>query len=664
MTTTAGAPVVADPALHGDAPSSRRSRDTWVLGVLVGTGVGATVLVAGAAGLVTGVVGLLLAIIALVGVPTSALLSRRILVNGVIALGWLPLFAWFSWSPPGGRVAALLAVAVGGVAGWAAAGPRGGRLRRMLPRTARADLLLPLAAGAGAAMASPWLRTPSPTSALSMLMLGWDHAAHYDMTAMIRTHGSVVWAIAMPPSGETWAFEHYPQGSHTVVAGLMELLGGPSPGVPADEVVLYARALGLLFVLLVLLLVAGVAAVPALRRRPLVAAMVAGVVTAALCWGPGGLVVAGGFPNFLTATALLACLPLLVIPSGRWPAPIPLLAVGGALVGIAHSWALLLTMAAPTALALLFPLRRRRAAAGLATWIVSAPIVAAAAASVLVAVAVIRVQSLGAVVVLGGGIVSRPLLELGLAGVALVVAVALLARRHGRRRSDEAVRAVVVAAGPLVGAVLAAWIASVQLRANGLGYYLWKYAIALEVLAVVVGSVAGGIALARSRRLLRSVPRSFGVVGAVVVAVLLAFGAPHPLLGGQVVRESGGSQGRTALATTSDTPSVEAGRLLAAAGAMRQVDPPVIYVPVEPAGSPSPALLGQWGLALSGTWVEKTGAPTEVLLTADLSAANLPDLVRTLLTRYPEVAVVVPPEVAAEVRDVLGEDLAGRVHSW
>jgi hypothetical protein len=71
--------------------------------------------------------------------------------------------------------------------------------------------------------------------------------------------------------------------------------------------------------------------------------------------GPGADSLSFGHVNFLVATALVVVLALVALPMPRVTSPLQLAALAGALVGVAHNWILLLTLAAPAALAAAFP---------------------------------------------------------------------------------------------------------------------------------------------------------------------------------------------------------------------------------------------------------------------------------------------------------------------
>lgn len=651
----------------GEERRVRGEAAATVRGVVVGLLVTGVVVVGRRAGVLDGSVGLVLGAVLALAVPTSRLLSRRVLLTGCLAFGWLPILWWWDLPTGGvGRVTLLLALTSGVLAGWVAAGRRPGlRVRRLVPRVATVDVLTGGALAAALSMLSPWWVARSGASALAMLSLGWDNSAHFDMTEMIRAHGAVVSAVGAPPGGGTWSYVNYPQGYHSIAAATMELVGSPHLGSAGAEVALYARSMGLVAVAAVVMVVAGIASVPALRRRPLIAAVAVVVVGAGFLWGPGGLVLEDGFPNFFLACALVAAVPLVALPIARWPSPLLLAALGGALVGIAASWALLLTMAAPVALAILLPARRSRARASRRSWAISVVIAVVTGAVIVREVLVIGVQPLTSILTLGGGVTHRPLIETDVVVSLAILIVLVLALRSRRPWSGAVARLVGATGGLAVGVAFAAWIAYVQTRTGPLSYYFWKYAISLELLALVLGAVALATLMARSRLLAGSTWGTPAAAAAVVVIVGAGFGAPYPTITTVThLPESAGLIAHVRLALASMDPSPQIRELLAATSASPPVAQRSVYVPIGNPGMPDSAVLGQWNAALTGTWTDDRNRPIGMLVGSDMSLVGGTDVVRELLKSDPTLVVVVPPEYAGLVRTAVGSASGERVRTW
>ncbi len=102
---------------------------------------------------------LAVALLAVLAVPTSRQLSRRILLSVCLAFGWITLL-WWAPLPVGeiGRAILLLAALVGALGGgWVAGGPWRSRLRRLVPRCAVVDAYPPVLVLCTGWVLYPWL---------------------------------------------------------------------------------------------------------------------------------------------------------------------------------------------------------------------------------------------------------------------------------------------------------------------------------------------------------------------------------------------------------------------------------------------------------------------------------------------------------------------------
>lgn len=652
--------IVATPRADGDRPVP--GARGWLGPVLVGAALAAVVVAGRVAGLLDGPVGLLLAVGIVLAVPTSRLLSRRIVLAVPILFGWFPLVAWLHL-PVGslGSVTITLAVVAGVLGAWVARAR--GRLRLLVPRLALVDGVPLVTLVLAVYMLAPWLLAHTGESAVSMLVAGWDNVAHFDMTEMIRQHGTVVARIAQPDDG-TWAYAHYPQGYHAMTSAVMELLGSPVVGGPAFESVLYVHAFGVVFVAGLVAVGAGIAALPALRRHPWIALLGSGLMSVVVLFGPSAHVLVDGFPNFLYACILLCLVPLLVVATPRWTSIVPLLALSGALVGIAHSWALLLTMAAPMALVILLPLRRRLPS----SWRHRAAIIGiglASAVAVVLAVLTIEIQSIAAIMVIGGGISPRGLAEKYIIAAWLGAALLALATVVRRPRRGHVHRALWVSVGPLTGIAFTVWIMAVQTGHEGAGYYFHKYVIALELLMATVAVVAGSLALAHThRRSTFGLPASIALFATAGLFMLGLFGAPTsglaertgaPLATGGVARET--------LFLRSGAPAPGVSDLLAAAQLTRETEGRSVYLPLG-AVFVHPGSIGQWNAALSGRWVDQVNKPIGTMLRFDVSSCDDPHWVYGILASDPDLTVIVPPACVDAVRAEVGDQEPYRVRTW
>lgn len=638
----------------------------------VGTGAGvglaaaALVLVGRSTGLLDGAPALVLALVAVLAVPTSREASRRVLLAGCAVLGWFPMTWWFAWPGDLGRSGLLLAGLVGALAGWVAAGP--GRRRRaalLVPRVRAVDALPVLAALAAVVVVWPWLRVATGGGALSLLLPGWDHSAHYDIVAMMREHGTVVSAVGPGPLGDTWSYGAYPQGFHAVAAGLMELLGGPVPGSAAAEVLAYARTLGLMTVAGTVLLAAGVTALPFVRRRPFAAVPAVTLVVGGFLLGPMGWVLRDGFPNYAMATVLLACLPLVVLSTAQWPPTTHLVAIGGALVGVAHGWVPLLVMGLPAAAVLLVPWPWRRGARRRRPGVLDAVVIAATAVGGVVAVAMVARQPVTEVLTIAGAVTPLPLWLLvgpaGLAGLAcLAAAWRLRPLRPRRARPPRTLRMVATTVVPAAGVAGALLIAIVQLRAGGeLGYYFRKFTMSMALLSIVLLAVAAVWAVPDRPSWVRRPRTAWALSAAATLVATQAYGFTVP---GDVVRGTSPALGlRAETAAAARTPSALADDLWAAADA--GLAPDRRHVFLAPPGV-NTASAGQWYNAVAGRWTDESNELLRLLLGSAATPQERAAVATAVLSADAEAVVIVRPAERAELGELVGPELARRVVSW
>jgi len=625
------------------SPAARRAVAGGI-GVLV-TGV---VAAPQAAGLLPGPLTVALAVAAGLAIPSSRLLARRILWHGAILAGVVPALWWVDL-PLGsvGRAGLLLAVALGGLAAWLAWDGVGAlmvRARRLLPELHVVDLLPLGAALASAWFLAGWLRVSTGAQALAALVPGWDHSAHFGMVRALRLTGATADAVPAPP-GETWQFASYPQGYHAGVATLMEAMTGARPADLGTELVTYLRATSVLLIGAAVLVAAGLCAIPALRRRPAIATPVAAFAVAALVVGPGAMSFAHGFVNFVVAAALTACVPLVVVGMPRVTLPVPLAALGGLLVAVAHGWALLLVMALPMAAVAALPVARSRWRADRRTWWACGAVAAATAAGLLAAARILLVHDVDAVLILPGGVLGP---EMG--ALVLVVASALGLALWGATRSTT--RTTWSAVGPAAGLVAAAAVALLQLRAGGeLSYYFWKLMIGVELVSVVVL----GIAVARTARPAPATRSRAARTRVAVASLVLAAGAT------QVFGVAGdGSE----IFPVPDFKLPHAEAALAAAEVASAAGTPTVVLTPPAEHALNPLSAQQWHLGLAGRWTAQANAlAADTLVTDAGGGVELVAAARAVLAQ-PGVQVVAPPEAAAMLRSDLPDELAARVLTW
>jgi hypothetical protein len=639
-----------------------------VRGLVFAVAAAGVVLVGRTSGALDGTAGVLVATVLILLVPTSRDVNRRILLAGCLLLGWTQLLWW--WPLPVGslgRVTIGLAVLAGTLGAWVGAAEHpASRARRLLPKLRPADAVAPLTAVLGFAVTQPWLQAKTSTQTLGMLMDGWDNVAHFSMVHMIRRYGVTVDALAPPSPGATWQFASYPQGFHAAAATVVELLIGPAESDLGSELLAYTRALALLVVAATVLMVAGFCALPALRRRPGFAAPVAAFVAAVVFVGPGSLAVNGGIGNFAIACCLVVAVVLLAVPAERVVAPLTLAAIGGAVVGIATSWALLLVMALPALLILLLPLRRGR-------WRASATQAATSIVLVLVvlgclvrtAIVLSRVQAVDPLTINGG----RVPVHVGLlVAVTLAITGACVVLLRGGARRGTWMRVGGVMGVPAFGVGAAAALIAVQVKANGeVTYYGLKFMLGMEI--VLLPLLVVPLLHLLDRYVLRPLPRRRAgrLVG--ITSSLLVAAALTQVFGLTVSGYSGIGLGAEAQGVTNDARQMQvvahppsAADLAERVAHMEEPVPPegAFFLDVPSDGRVSSILTAQWFLAFTDTWTLDANS-----VAADTVIKNMPEAAavaeQILYARPGAVVVVRREELGALEREIGDPDLFARI---
>lgn len=627
-----------------------------------------------ALGVLEGYAAVLLLVLVLLLLPTSRVLSRRILLVGSIAVGAAPLL-WLVPVPTLGlgRSVLLTALLVGGLAAWVAGDPVP-RARTLVP-SARALDAVPLVAAAGAAfLASPWLRASGPSSSLALLQAGWDNSAHFSMTHTIRLLGHTYDGTAAGVAGESLKFADYPQGMHAFVATVVELLVGEQTGDAGTELVAFDRALGLSVVVAVALAAAAVCSMPVLRRRPGIALVATTVVVTVLAIGPGAVLVAGGFFNFYLAVALCIAAVAIASTMPRVIMPLHLGALLATLVGVTYGWVVLLALALPAALLVLVPLRRSRFRGSRAQWVVCSVLVALALAAAVRAAGVLSTLDASEVLVIDGGIPPLSLSLTVLSAVVAVVGCMLWAARRSRRAWWSR-RESWLAAVPLSGVVVATAMAVLQLEASDqLSYYFWKFAYGLLLVSTMVASVAFAHVVVQTvpdsrRGAARSVVGSRRRAALAVVAaagVTQVFGLTP--VGSAIpasVDVAPGIQVRADLErrASSDAPALDA--VVAAAESSRALGNRQLTVLPLGAEQVHPLSAAQWAFALTGRWTVEANAAATPLVGLDGSSGATTHIISLLLAADPAATVVTDPETLARYLESSPEsDFASRIRTW
>ena len=642
---------------------------------------GAVVVVLRSTGLLEGWAALLTAVVAVLAIPTSRSLSRRVLIAGCLFFGWVPMLWWVPLPVgPLGRATLLLAATVALTSAWIAAADRPTeRLRRLLPRLRWIDALPPLAAAAAAVVLLPWLTVRDGAAALTVLIKGWDNVAHVNIVLMIRANGVTVPNLPAPPDGTAWAYFNYPQSFHANAATLVELMSSPVMGTPAQEVTRLMVVIGLINIALVFLLAAGICALPWLRSRPFVALPAVIVMFSLIVLGPGAASLGFGFTPFVLASALVCTGWLTAITMPRVAMPLQVAAVGGSVVGVAHNWAPMLVMAIPAVAALAFPLRRRRWSAGRLQWILTAVLVVLTAFGVATAFHILRSLNAGEISTRPGGLELPPLgLTLTLAFVAMAMCLAAFRLRRvrhngtppdGKRHDDAGVRLAWLAVVPVFGLVLSAILVAKNLAIDQeLTYYFWKFLTGVEIVSVVLIAAAATTLIAmlipvERTRIGRAATIATSILVALGMTQVFGYAGPWPW---PDTKNSVSAGSRLAAQTKGllEGPTGAAANLLAGA-VVRPAQPGqrIVFIPIVPGDVVQPDLGYRWHMVLSQTWTTRAdtldlGIPP--ILGASQGAAKATSVLMT----YPDAVVLIRPDELSAVRSLVAPELRERIITW
>lgn len=625
--------------------------------MLAAAGGFAAIVVLRAAGFLDGFWVLALFLLLLLAIPLAKTLSRRILLIFPVLLGAVPLLWWLpwpAWFPDRGTL--ILAGAAGAALGAATFyASSGRRIAALVPQIRWIDVV-PLAAGAAAA-AVQWnlLTVRRAEDALLLLVQRWDNASHFDMFHMIRTEGQVISLLPAGPDGSTWSFADYPQGFHSLLATLAELVHGTGIRPVGDELVSFAILGAVVIILASVLLAAGLCALPVFRRHTVLGVTSVALVSAGWILGPGAASYLHGFPNFYLAVALSASAVLLALSMDRVTLGLPLAAAASAAVGVAHNWIPLMVYVAAALFVALLPFRRSRwrssASSKVTMGLISALGLASAAAAVSQVVSVEVDDVLTAAT-------NFPEFNLGVVWILIVLGVVtyiLLFGRYGSRirRSPSGQRArwtvLVFGSGLAVAVVMSV----LQIQQTGsLSYYAEKFILSFELIAMVLLAVtsihvaegaAGMSALPRIslRAPAKNRHRRLAASAAGVLVASQAFGstihvstigleASAPAVKERILQDK--------LLETGPTESVL--NLLAAKSYSGGA--PTMYLTTTPSLI-DPILAQQWYSALSRTYTDHSWELSWNMFALYKGNAGLADAVEGILDDDPTAELIVDP---------------------
>jgi hypothetical protein len=651
-----------------------------MLPFLVGLVVGASILSLDVLGALAGPPALVITVLLWVAIPSSHRLSRRLALNGAVALGVVPVLWWLPW-PEAISVshsAVILAAGAAIVAGWASVSTRARHF--LIPSVEVADFI-PF----GALLISVWYFKPfgtydSGVASIALLRraFGNDNVAHFDMFEMIRRNlvSGIGWPL--PRDGSLFAYVPYPQHFHSFAAFLAELWSGADLRSVDSETGLYGVAVSLAIGAGFVTLIAAIVSMRTLRGRWVLAGIAATSVFSSLLLGFGSTALSFGFPPYLFAIISTLIAVVIALDSGV-ARNVELLAVGAAIVAVAHSWSLLTPIAGIALVTMLarmpWPLYQRKVyLAVLAVVISVASLAGVGFAFYLVIAATSPVGSPDSVLSTGGAIPTTSIpLTFGVAFALIALSVVILAQSRRRRLLFGRSGAFVLFASVAAVAVLeaAALIAVQLIRADSLSYFQFKFINAIYLLLVVLFVLAGALATAilAPRRAQRERGRSIALMvggAAAVVAILLSAGTTTPAQAGIGRDQFPGLQFRFNLNDQAQRPTGSDARLIEAASVMAEWP---CARPVYVGGYPDDPRLeesNQWAMSLSSTWTEESGDINRFLVSrySERPLIELDSIVVPLLEEEEFRCVVIAPGLRQALAAETLETFGTRIFSW
>lgn len=652
-------------------PRFRTSRARVVLPWLAAVLVVAALLVVDAFGLLAGIPAVALAVGLWIAIPSSNRLSRRLAINGAVALGVVPVLWWLPWPATiaVSHSAILLGLGAGAVVYLAFASARS--RRSLIPSFTVADLL-PL----GAALVTAWFFRPffalgSGPNAFTMLRgaFGNDNVAHFDMFDMIRRNLVSGMGWPKPDDGSLFAYVPYPQHFHSFAVFAAELWAGAGIDSVDGEIRLYGIGTSLTIAFCFVTLIAAVVGLRALRSRWVISGVVAAAAFSFVLLGFGSTALSYGFPPYLFA--ILATLVGVVIAMDSGVAKnAEVFALGASAIAVAHSWSLL-TPVVGTAVVLMatrlpWSAYRARWRTAIPTFLIALFTATGVGFALYLVVAATSPVGAPDEVLSTGGAIPTTSVSVTLALGAGVFALALLAlSRIGAVRPWTGGSNAFVVLGGVAAVATAEALALilVQLgRTGALEYFQYKFLNAIYLILAVL--LVLGVALAIARE--PSPTTRFSRVGAVAGGASLAFALVITSGLPVAIQPFPGLQFRDNVYAHSLDATESDQRVIAAATVMATwpCERPIYLAPQ--ADDPRMEESNQWAMSLSATWTENA-APINTYLVSRFSESPIDDIdstVSSLLDGDDGRCVIVEPKamdaIGAEVRSGYGS----RIISW
>jgi hypothetical protein len=620
-------------------------------------------------GLLQGMPALVFAVLLVVVLPTARVLSQRILFNGLITAGMVPLSWWLPERFLGIDHGTLLLASLSGVLAWWVFSGQvwARRARRLLPRTRWVDSIPFLAALLSALSLGTMLAARSPLDVLSILTSRWDYQSHFSIYYMIRSHGEVIPTIPLGADGTTWGFAEYPQGFHALLATVSEIVR-PSIASLDSELTAFIHLQAGVTALTVLIVTAGLCSIPAVRRRPALTATGTAIAVAAWVYGPGSIPAYEGFANFYLACGMATATVLALLTFQRRVPVVGVAAVSAGLVSICNNWLLLVTLVAMVLVTRLVAVVRQRSGYSRTWWILSGLI--CAVSLVGMALPVIQISPLikQSQNILGAqGGIAFP--DFGLALLAIVLALVLgFANRSmsSRTRSwklrAERLDISRAAMGLFIPIALCIWLAvSQSIQSGAISYYFYKYLIALLLLAWPLAAAAAAALLPPAMPADKST-RSYGLAAGLCILAVTStqvFGFSVP--GMQTLGLPPTARPLTEMAAQQVRMTITGGFISRLLRSANQPQPEsTVYISGPNGLDPVLAARWQWGMRAASSSATTDLSFEIVDIAKDYGRA--PEVIGRILADNPGISVIVDPELFDPVHQyLLGRGLADRL---
>lgn len=636
-------------------------------------------------GVLQGLAAFGLVAVLLVLIPSARTFSRRIALNGAIALGVVPMLWWFPWPQIAGvsHSGVILGLAVGFIL-----------FRLTLDHTSRRGLLPSVAAVDGLPVAvglfSAWYFLPffthsSGVASVSILtqVFGNDNVAHFNMFEMIRrTLTSGPWWPSAP-DGSPFAYVWYPQHFHTFSAFVAELWAGTGIGVADVETGLFGIGAVTTMLVGVVVLAAGVSALNPLRVRPGLATVVVAACVSVLLLGTGSEAFPYGFPSFYLAFVVTVLAVVLAL-NARPTSTVELFAVAVSVIVVAHSWSLLTPIAG---IAFVWAAVRLPWASFRKRWVSGIPAVITVfimAGGVLFALYLVykstrSVGSPDAVLSIAGGIpvvrsVVIILIGIALIGITLGAIVTAPEPRIGGRFAGPL---TLIGLAGAVGLFEAVALIVIQLgRADQLSYYQLKFLLAVGILFSILLVLAIALWVAETTRIPKDIVGRLlaGVsVAALVVGVVLYSGVPvvsGPLMSPQTsagLKFRADVYAEAAISVNPDSTHGATSRLSSAADDMANwpCARPIYLSQQSDAGSMD--VPNQWAMAMSSTWTQAAVPINRYLSYFNSMQDPLTDpgsMINQILSESPDRCIILSSESHARLDSTIIQKYPNRIFSW